>query len=337
MPGETPPPAMARKLSDQLPPVFPVGFGCMGLDAGYGDPVPDDAAEALLRQAVECGVTMFDTAELYGPFTNEERIGKALRPYRGKVLIATKFGARIEDGKPAGLDSRPEQVAASAERSLRRLGVERIDLFYQHRVDPKVPIEDVAGAVGRLIEAGKVGAFGLSEAGAQTLRRAHAVQPVAAVQSEYSIWTRDPEKNGVLAACGELGVGFVAFSPLGRGYLAGAVDAATRFPSQDARSSLPRFSAEARLRNLALAEEIRRFGAFHGMSPAQLSLAWLLARQPWIVPIPGSRNMQRVRENAGAADVRLEPQAWDALEERLKQIVIHGERYPEHLLAMTGL
>jgi len=293
---------------------------------------------ALLRSAVERGVTFFDTAEVYGPFTNEELVGEALAPFRGQVVIATKFGFKLDpNGGPkwVGLDSRPEHIKEVAEASLKRLKVDAIDLFYQHRVHPDVPIEDVAGAVKELIQQGKVKHFGLSEAGAQTIRRAHAVQPVAAVQSEYSLWTRGPEAD-VLPTLDELGIGFVPYSPLGKGFLTGKVDANTQLDSTDFRSTLPRFTPEARQANQALVDLLVRVGERRKATPAQIALAWLLAQKPWIVPIPGTTKPARLDENLGAAAIELAPDDLRDLEVAASAIRIHGDRYPEHLMRMTG-
>ena len=293
---------------------------------------------ALLRSAVERGVTFFDTAEVYGPFTNEELVGEALAPFRGQVVIATKFGFKLDpNGGPkwVGLDSRPEHIKEVAEASLKRLKVDAIDLFYQHRVHPDVPIEDVAGSVKELIQQGKVKHFGLSEAGAQTIRRAHAVQPVAAVQSEYSLWTRGPEAD-VLPTLDELGIGFVPYSPLGKGFLTGKVDANTQLDSTDFRSTLPRFTPEARQANQALVDLLVRVGERRKATPAQIALAWLLAQKPWIVPIPGTTKPARLDENLGAAAIELAPDDLRDLEVAASAIRIHGDRYPEHLMRMTG-
>ncbi len=313
--------------------VSAIGYGCMGLTMGYG-PAPDrQQSIALLRAAVECGVTFFDTAEAYGPFRNEELVGEALEPFKGQVVIATKFGWKLhEDGRPGllGLDSRPERIRQVAEASLRRLRVEAIDLFYQHRVDPEVPIEDVAGTVGELIREGKVKRFGLSEAAASTIRRAHAVTPVAAVQSEYSLWFRRPEEE-VLPACEELGIGFVPYSPLGKGFLTGRIDERAAFEAADLRSRIPRFSPEARRRNLALVELLRAFAERRGATPAQIALAWLLARKPWIVPIPGTTKLERLEENLGAAGIEFTPEELRELDEAAARIPIEGARYPEDI------
>jgi aryl-alcohol dehydrogenase-like predicted oxidoreductase len=306
--------------------VSAIGFGCMGLSHAYGPAADRTEAIALIRHAVERGVTLFDTAEVYGPFTNEELVGEALAPLREHVVVATKFGFRDADAN-AGLDSRPTRIRAVAEASLRRLRTDRIDLFYQHRVDPAVPIEDVAGTVGRLVEEGKVLHFGLSEAGAETIRRAHAVQPVAALQSEYSLWWREPEA-AVMPILEELGIGFVPFSPLGRGFLTGAIDADTAFASDDFRNSLPRFSVEARRANRALVDRIAAIAAGKGATSAQVALAWLLARKPWIVPIPGTTKRHRLDENVAAAAVELSPADLDGIDAELAEVAVHGDRYP---------
>ena len=307
--------------------VSSLGLGCMGLNHHRG-PAPDRAAMiALVRTAVERGVTFFDTAESYGPFTNEELVGEALQPFRNDVAIATKFGHNFEPGSD-GLNSKPAHILQVAEDSLRRLRVETIDLFYQHRVDPKVPIEDVAGAVKRLIEEGKVRHFGLCEAGVETIRRAHAVQPVAAVQSEYSLWWREPEAE-ILPACEALGVGFVPYSPLGRGFLTGTIDEATSFGSNDNRTSLPRFTPEARRANRPVADLLKMIGDHKGASPAQIALAWLLAQKPWIVPIPGTTKLSRLDENIGAIVVRLTPDELGRIDQAISQITVQGDRYPQ--------
>jgi aryl-alcohol dehydrogenase-like predicted oxidoreductase len=315
-----------------------IGLGCMGTTSSYG-PAPDrEQMISLLRQAVELGVTFFDTAEAYGPFVNEELVGEALAPLRDQVVIATKFGFALD---PAGereldaVDSRPEHIKRVAEGSLERLGVDAIDLFYQHRVDPDVPIEDVAGAVRDLIQEGKVKHFGLSEAAAGTIRRAHAVQPVTAVQSEYSVWTREPEAE-VLPTLEELGIGFVPFSPLGRGFLTGKMDAHTTFDSSDFRAALPRFTPQAREANQALVDLLRTIGDRKGATPAQIALAWLLAQRPWIVPIPGTTKLERLQENLGAAAVGLTSEDLAEMERATSEIQVEGARYPEHLEQMTG-
>jgi len=318
-----------RKLGDGGLEVSALGYGCMGLNFGYGPwPAKDDAV-ALIREAVDRGVTFFDTAEAYGPFTNEEVVGEALAPVRDEVVIATKFGFR--DGKPdLGMDSRPERIREVAEASLKRLRTDRIDLFYQHRVDPAVPIEDVAGTVADLIAEGKVGHFGLSEAGAATIRRAHAVQPVAALQSEYSLWWREPEEE-ILPLLEELGIGFVPFSPLGRGFLTGKIDDKTSFADGDFRNLVPRFTPEARRANRALVDRIAEIAAAREATPAQVALAWLLARRPWIVPIPGTTKRHRLEENLGAAEVALGPDDLRDIEDALAGIAVQGARYPAHL------
>ena len=327
-----------RKLGRSGLEVSALGLGCMGMSFGYGPAADRQQMTALLRSAVERGVTFFDTAEVYGPFTNEELVGEALAPFRGQVVIATKFGFKLDpNGGPkwVGLDSRPEHIKEVAEASLKRLKVDAIDLFYQHRVHPDVPIEDVAGAVKELIQQGKVKHFGLSEAGAQTIRRAHAVQPVAAVQSEYSLWTRGPEAD-VLPTLDELGIGFVPYSPLGKGFLTGKVDANTQLDSTDFRSTLPRFTPEARQANQALVDLLVRVGERRKATPAQIALAWLLAQKPWIVPIPGTTKLPRLDENLGAAAIELAPDDLRDLEVAASAIRIHGDRYPEHLMRMTG-
>ena len=312
--------------------VSAIGLGCMGLSFGYGPPTDRAQAIALLRAAHERGVTFFDTAEVYGPFTNEEIVGEALAPVRDRVAIATKFGFAIgEDGKQqGGLDSRPEHIRQVAEASLRRLKTDRIDLFYQHRVDPSVPIEDVAGAVGDLIRAGKVKHFGLSEAGAKTIRRAHAVQPVTALQSEYSLWWREPE-DAVMPVLEELGIGFVPFSPLGKGFLTGAIDDKTAFTTNDFRNVVPRFAPDARKANQGVVDAVVRLATAKGVTPAQIALAWLLAQKPWIVPIPGTTKLHRLEENLGAADVELTPDELETLEGAVARVSVQGERYPEKL------
>ncbi len=327
-----------RRLGNSNLEVSALGLGCMRMS--FGDYPVDDRQEmiAFLHAAVDRGVTFFDTAEVYGPFTNEELVGEALYPFRGQVVIATKFGFKHDPNKgpsPAGLDSRPEQIKRVAEASLKRLRVEAIDLFYQHRVDPDVPIEDVAGAVKDLIQAGKVKHFGLSEAGAQTIRRAHVIQPVTALQSEYSLWWRDPEQD-VLPACEELGIGFVPFSPLGRGFLTGKVDENTTFASSDVRSSSPRYTPEARVANRVVVDLLARIGEGKGATPAQIALAWLLAQKPWIVPIPGSRKLARLDENIGALAVELTSDDLREIESAISKITVQGDRYPENLKQQTG-
>jgi aryl-alcohol dehydrogenase-like predicted oxidoreductase len=327
-----------RKLGTSGLEVSALGLGCMGMSFGYG-PAPDTREMiALLRSAVDRGVTFFDTAEVYGPFLNEELLGEALEPFRGKVVIATKFGFAIgapaAQGGPA-LNSRPENIRKVAEASLKRLRVEALDLFYQHRVDADVPIEDVAGAVKDLIRAGKVKHFGLSEASAATIRRAHAIQPVTALQSEYSLWERRVEAE-VLPALEELGIGFVPYSPLGRGFLTGAFDETTTFAAGDFRNSLPRFTPEARKANQALVALLGRIGARKQASPAQVALAWLLAQKPWIVPIPGTRKLERLDENLGAAALPLTADDLREIEGAASELAVHGARYPEALERMTG-
>jgi len=315
--------------------VSALGFGCMGLSYGYGPAIEKRQAIDVIRTAVECGVTFFDTAETYGPFTNEELVGEALAPYRGRVVIATKFGFDIApDGQRRGLNSRPEHIKQVAEACLKRLRTDVIDLFYQHRVDPDVPIEDVAGTVRDLIQVGKVRHFGLSEAAANTIRRAHAVQPVAAVQSEYSIWTRDPEPE-VLPICEELGIGFVPWSPLGQGFLTGKIDASTKFDSTDFRASFPRFTEEAREANLAVVDLLKRIAGRKNATPAQVALAWLLAQKPWIVPIPGTTKIHRLEENIGSASLKLTPEDLDEIDTAASRIPIQGERLPESILRMS--
>ncbi len=327
---------LKRKLARGLE-VSAIGFGCMGLNFSYGQGIERSEAIGLLRAAVERGVTFFDTAEAYGPFTNEEIVGEALASFRGQVVIATKFGCKVEpNSRPKGLDSRPEHIKDVAEASLKRLKVDAIDLFYQHRVDPNVPIEDVAGAVKELIQQGKVKHFGLSEAGAKTIRRAHAVQPVTAVQSEYSLWFREPETE-VLPTLSELGIGFVPYSPLGRGFLAGKIDENTKFDKADFRSSLPRFTPEARRANQAVVNLLGRIAQQKSATPAQIALAWLLAQRPWIVPIPGTTKLHRLEENIGAAAIELTPDDLREIETASAKIPVQGERYPEELQRMTGL
>jgi aryl-alcohol dehydrogenase-like predicted oxidoreductase len=315
--------------------VSALGFGCMGLSSGYGPATSREDASAILRAAVDSGVTFFDTAEAYGPFTNEALLGEALGPVRDQVVIATKFGFTFEGSKPAGLDSRPAHIREVADASLKRLKTDRIDLFYQHRVDPNVPIEDVAGAVNDLIREGKVTHFGLSEAGVETIRRAHAVQPVTALQSEYSLWWRQPEEE-VMAALEELGIGFVPFSPLGRGFLTGTIDEKTTFDSTDFRNSVPRFTPENRQANLAFVGWLTKFAERKEATPAQLALAWLLARKPWIVPIPGTTKRHRLKENLGAAALALTSDDLGEIDRAAAQIEVHGARYPEHLQKMVG-
>jgi aryl-alcohol dehydrogenase-like predicted oxidoreductase len=327
-----------RELGNSGLEVSAIGLGCMGLNFGYGQAVSKAAGIALIRAAVDRGVTLFDTAEIYGPFTNEEMVGAALAPVRDSVVIATKFGFDIDPatGRQSGMNSRPDHIRAVAEASLKRLGVEVIDLFYQHRVDPDVPIEDVAGAVRDLIRDGKVRHFGLSEPGAQTIRRAHAVQPVTAIQNEYSLWTRGPETNGVLQACEDLGIGFVPYSPLGKGFLTGAMSADTKLAEGDFRRILPRFTPEAMAKNQALIDLLRRIAGEKGATPAQIALAWLLAQRPWIVPIPGTTKLHRLEENLGAADIVLTACDLEGITHAAAGIAVEGERYPAQLLATTG-
>ncbi|MFG6201512.1 aldo/keto reductase [Nonomuraea sp. JJY05] len=318
--------------------VSEIGLGCMGMSQSYG-PNPGSRQEmiAFIRAAVERGVTFFDTAEVYGPFINERLVGEALAPVRDQVVIATKFGfAFDDDGRQIGLSSRPEHIRQAVDGSLQRLGVEVIDLYYQHRVDPDVPIEDVAGAVKELLQAGKVRHFGMSEAAAGTIRRAHAVQPVTAVQSEYSLWWHRPEQE-VLPVLAELGIGFVPYSPLGKGFLTGKVDEATAFDSTDIRASIPRFTPEARKANQALVDLLGAIARSKGATSAQIALAWLLAQHPWIVPIPGTRRLERLEENIGAADVELTTDDLERIDTAAAEIDIQGARYPDHLERMTGL
>jgi aryl-alcohol dehydrogenase-like predicted oxidoreductase len=331
-----------RELGNSKLEVSAIGLGCMGMSFGYGPPMDKPEAIALIRTAVERGVTFFDTAEVYGPFTNEELVGEALAPFRGRVVIATKFGFDLDPkldprgmkGRP-GLNSRPQHIKDAVEGSLKRLKVEFVDLLYQHRVDPAVPIEDVAGAVKELIEEGKVKHFGLSEAGARTIRRAHAVQPVAAVQSEYSLWTRGPEAE-VLPALEELGIGFVPFSPLGKGFLAGKMDETTTLDASDFRKTIPRFTPEAMKANRALVDLLGSVAQRKKATPAQIALAWLLAQKPWIVPIPGTTKLHRLEENLGAAAVDLTADDLREIETAASKITVQGARYPEHLEQMTG-
>jgi aryl-alcohol dehydrogenase-like predicted oxidoreductase len=314
--------------------VSALGLGCMGISFGLGRPMERESGVALIRQAFELGVTFFDTAEAYGPFVNEELVGEALAPIRDKVVIATKFGFQGGDSK-VGMDSRPERIRQVAEASLKRLRTDRIDLFYQHRVDPNVPMEDVAGTVRDLIGEGKVKHFGLSEAGVQSIRRAHAVQPVTALQSEYSMWWREPEQ-ALLPTCEELGIGFVPFSPLGKGFLTGTIDASTPFEKDDFRNIVPRFSKDSREANQALVERLGAIAAQKKATPAQIALAWLLAQKPWIVPIPGTTKVTRLKENMAAADVELTAEDLRQIGEALREIKVVGERYPAHLAARSG-
>ncbi|MHB8502138.1 MAG: aldo/keto reductase [Candidatus Acidiferrales bacterium] len=328
-----------RKLGNSNLEVSALGLGCMGMSFSYGPPADKQEMITLLRAAVERGITFFDTAEVYGPYTNEELLGEALSPLRGQVVIATKFGFNLNpDGSPGwqGLNSRPERIKQVAESSLKRLRIDAIDLFYQHRVDPNVPIEDVAGAVKDLIREGKVKHFGLSEAGAKTIRRAHAVQPVTAVQSEYSLWTRGPEAE-VLPTLEELGIGFVPYSPLGKGFLTGKMNETTTLDKSDFRNTLPRFTPEARKANQALVDLLGEIGKRKKATPAQIALAWLLAQKPWIVPIPGTTKLHRLEENIGAIAVELTSGDLRDIESAGSKIKVQGERYPEHLQRMTGL
>jgi len=325
-----------RKLGKSNLEVSAIGLGCMGMSFGYGPAKDKQEMISLLRKAVELGITFFDTAEMYGPFTNEELVGEALAPFREQVEIATKFGFKISPkGEQIGLDSRPKHIREVAEASLKRLRIDVIDLFYQHRVDPDVPIEDVAGAVKDLIREGKVRHFGLSEPGVQTIRRAHAVQPVTAVQNEYSLWWRKPEEE-VLPALEELGIGFVPFSPLGRGFLTGKVDENTRFDSSDLRSTLPRFTPEARKANQALVDLLGEIAKRKRATPAQIALAWLLAQKPWIVPIPGTTKLHRLEENIGAASIELTSDDLREIHRAASKIKVQGARYPEHLEQLVG-
>jgi aryl-alcohol dehydrogenase-like predicted oxidoreductase len=325
-----------RKLGKSNLEVSAIGLGCMGLSSGYGHAVDKPEGVALIRAAVERGVTFFDTAEVYGAFTNEELVGEALAPVRKQVVIATKFGFKIDsNGKMAGLDSRPAHIKEVVESSLKRLRTDFIDLLYQHRVDPEVPIEDTAGAVKELIQQGKVKHFGMSEAGVQTIRRAHAVQPVAALQSEYSLFWREPEEE-VIPALEELGIGLVPFSPLGKGFLTGKIDANTTFDSGDFRNIVPRFTPEARQANQALVDLLTKVAAEKKVTPAQIALAWLLAQKPWIVPIPGTTKLHRLEENLRAATVELNAEDLREIGGAAAKITLHGARYPEHLQKMVG-
>jgi aryl-alcohol dehydrogenase-like predicted oxidoreductase len=326
-----------RKLGNGNLEVSGLGLGCMGLSFGYGPAVDRQHGIAVIRTAYERGVSFFDTAEVYGPFTNEELVGEALAPVRDKVVIATKFGFDIDpaSGQQRGLNSRPSHIKEVAEAALKRLRTDRIDLFYQHRVDPNVPIEDVAGAVKDLIREGKVGHFGLSEAGARTIRRAHAVQKVTALQSEYSLWWREPEQE-IIPTLEELGIGFVPFSPLGKGFLTGAIDASTDFDKSDFRNIVPRFSQDARRANQALVDRLGEIARQKGATPAQIALAWLLAQKPWIVPIPGTTKINRLGENIAAADVELTPADLRRIADAVAAVDVQGARYPEHLQALVG-
>jgi len=324
-----------RRLGKSGLEVSAIGLGCMGMSFGYGPAADTREMVALIRAAVDRGVTFFDTAEAYGPFTNEELVGEALAPFRGQVVIATKFGFKIEAGKQNGLDSRPAHIRDVAEASLKRLRVDALDLFYQHRVDPNVPIEDVAGAVKDLIREGKVRHFGLSEAGVQTIRRAHAVQPVTALQSEYSLWWREPEAD-VLPTLEELGIGFVPFSPLGKGFLTGKIDENTTFDSTDFRNVVPRFTAENRKANLAFVDWLTRFAERKKATPAQIALAWLLAQKPWIVPIPGTTKRHRLEENIAGAAIELSSDDVHEIDRAASEITVQGARYPAHLQQLVG-
>ncbi|HEV7513851.1 MAG TPA: aldo/keto reductase [Candidatus Acidoferrum sp.] len=326
-----------RKLGNSNLEVSALGLGCMGLSFGYGPAVDKKEGISLIRAAVERGITFFDTAEVYGPYTNEELVGEALAPFREQVVIATKFGFKIDPntGKQAGLDSRPEHIRQVAEASLKRLKSDVIDLFYQHRVDPEVPIEDVAGAVKELIQQGKVKHFGLSEAGVQTIRHAHAVQSVTALQSEYSLWFREPEKE-VIPTLGELGIGFVPFSPLGKGFLTGKINENTKFDSTDFRNIVPRFSPEARKANQTVVDLLGKLAEQKKATPAQIALAWLLAQKPWIVPIPGTTKVARLEENIGAVSVKLTSDDLREIDNAVSKITVQGARYPENLQKMVG-
>ncbi len=324
-----------RKLGNSNLEVSAVGLGCMGMSYAYGPAGDKQEMIALLRSAVERGVTFFDTAEVYGPFTNEELVGEALAPFRGQVVIVTKFGIKIDPSGQQVVDSRPERIKQSAEGSLKRLKVDAIDLYYQHRVDPNVPIEDVAGTVKELIREGKVKYFGLSEPGVQTIRRAHAIQPVTAVQSEYSLWWRRPEEE-LMPTLQELGVGFVPFSPLGKGFLTGKIDENTKFDSSDFRNIVPRFTPEARKANQALVDLLRNIAERKKATPAQIALAWLLARKPWIVPIPGTTKLNRLEENIGAAAIELTSNDLREIDSAASKFTVQGARYPENLEQMTG-
>jgi aryl-alcohol dehydrogenase-like predicted oxidoreductase len=326
-----------RKLGKSNLEVSAIGLGCMGMSFGYGPAGETQEMISVMRRAVERGVTFFDTAEVYGPCTNEELVGEALAPFRGQVVIATKFGFKLDPstGKQAGLDSRPAHIKEVAEASLKRLKTDVIDLFYQHRVDPNVPIEDVAGAVKDLIQEGKVKHFGLSEAGVQTIRRAHKVQPVAALQSEYSLWWREPEAE-VIPTLEELGIGFVPFSPLGKGFLTGKISEETTFDKSDFRNIVPRFSAENRKANQGMVDLLGRFAQQKKATTAQIAIAWLLAQKPWIVPIPGTTKLHRLEENLGAVDVELSPEDLNELKTAASKIAVQGERYPAELQKMVG-
>ena len=324
-----------RTLGQHGPEVSALGFGCMGISFGYGPATSQQDGVDIIRAAFDAGVTFFDTAEAYGPFTNEALVGEALRPVRNRVVIATKFGFKFENGKQSGLDSRPARIKEAAEGSLKRLKVDAIDLYYQHRVDPEVPIEDVAGAIKDLIREGKVRHFGLSEAGVKTIRRAHAVQPVTALQSEYSLWWREPEAE-IIPTLEELGIGFVPFSPLGKGFLTGKIDESTAFDSTDFRNVVPRFTPENRKANLTFVAWLTRFAERKKATPAQIALAWLLAQKPWIAPIPGTTKLHRLEENLGAAAIELTEDDLGEIGRAVSQIDVQGARYPEHLQKMVG-
>jgi len=324
-----------RKIGTSGLEVSAIGFGCMGMSQSYGSPISQDEADRLLARAVDLGVTFFDTAEIYGPYVNEELVGRALKPFRQKVQIATKFGFRIQDGRPrSGVDSRPTNIRKVTEESLKRLGVEVIDLMYQHRVDPNVPMEDVAGAVGDLVKEGKIRYFGMSEAGPTSIRRAHAVHPVSCVESEYSLWTRDPEQE-VLPVLRELGIGFVPFSPLGRGFLTGALTDPTAFGERDMRQTMPRFQGEAFGQNLSLVETLKALAASKGHTAGQLALAWLLHQGDDVAPIPGTTKIHRLEENAAAADVRLSAEDLAQIEAAIPESAVAGERYDERTMALV--
>ena len=325
-----------RYLGQDKLEVSAIGLGCMGMSFGYGPAADTKEMIKLIHAAVDQGITFFDTAEVYGPFTNEKLVGEALEPFKGKVVIATKFGFNIQDGKMAGVNSRPENIRKVAEESLKRLRIEVIDLFYQHRVDPNVPIEDVAGTVQDLIREGKVKHFGLSEAGAQTIRRAHAVQPVTTIQNEYSLWTRKHEKE-IIPTIEELGIGLVAYSPLGKGFLAGKIDEKTEFAEGDIRNILPRYTEEARVANKTLLDLIEQFAQRKDASPAQIAIAWVLAQKPWIVPIPGTTKMHRMTENNGAVSIQFTAEELQEMEAASAQIKIIGDRYTEAMERATGL
>lgn len=324
-----------RRLGRSGLEVSALGFGCMGISFGYGQPTAREDGIRIIRAAADAGVTFFDTAEAYGPFTNEEVVGEALGPVRDQVVIATKFGFKYENGKQAGLDSRPSHIREVADASLKRLKTDRIDLFYQHRVDPDVPIEDVAGAIKDLVREGKVKYFGLSEAGVQTIRKAHAIHPVAALQSEYSLWWREPER-AVLPTLEELGIGLVPFSPLGKGFLTGTIDDKTTFDPTDFRQVVPRFTEDNRKANLAFVEWLKTFAERKQATPAQIALAWLLGQKPWIVPIPGTTKPHRLEENLAAASIQLTAGDLGEIDRAASQIEVHGARYPEHLQKLVG-